>query len=53
MLQLPQRLGLDLADYVATGATIEETERETVEVIQYQVEWLKENGLPVPEYVET
>ena len=48
----------DLPGCVATGATIEEVEAEIREAIQFHVEGLREDGLPVPtgqsqvEYVE-
>jgi predicted RNase H-like HicB family nuclease len=39
----------DLPSCVATGNTIEETEREIREAIEFHIEGLIENGLPVPE----
>ncbi len=48
----------DLPGCVATGATIEEVEAEIREAIQFHVDGLREDGLPVPtgqsqvEYVE-
>ena len=48
----------DLPGCVATGATIQEVEREMREAIRFHIEGLKEDGLPVPqptsiaEYVE-
>jgi predicted RNase H-like HicB family nuclease len=48
----------DLPGCIATGATIEETEREIAEAIRFHVEGLREDGLQVPkarsraEYVE-
>jgi predicted RNase H-like HicB family nuclease len=38
----------DLPGCVATGFTIEETEREIREAIQFHIEGLIEDGLPVP-----
>ncbi|MEQ1545346.1 type II toxin-antitoxin system HicB family antitoxin [Methyloglobulus sp.] len=48
----------DLPGWVATGFTLEETESEIREAIQFHIEGLIEDGLPVPqpisvvEYVE-
>jgi predicted RNase H-like HicB family nuclease len=48
----------DLPGCVATGATIEEVEREIQEAIEFHIEGLRADGLPVPapssrvEYVE-
>jgi predicted RNase H-like HicB family nuclease len=48
----------DLPGCVATGATVEETEKEIREAIRFHIEGLKEDGLPIPkptsiaEYVE-
>jgi predicted RNase H-like HicB family nuclease len=48
----------DLPGCVATGATVEETERSIREAIEFHVEGLRADGLPVPapssrvEYVE-
>jgi predicted RNase H-like HicB family nuclease len=39
----------DLPGCVATGATIEETEREMREAIRFHIEGLREDGQPVPE----
>ena len=39
----------DLPGCVATGATVEEVERELSDAIRFHVEGLKEDGLPVPE----
>ena len=39
----------DLPGCVATGATVEATERLLREAIELHVEGLKEDGLPVPE----
>jgi predicted RNase H-like HicB family nuclease len=38
----------DLPGCVATGFTVEETEREIREAIQFHIEGLIEDGLPVP-----
>lgn len=48
----------DLPGCVATGQTVEETEREIREAIEFHLEGLREDGLPVPspqsqvEYIE-
>jgi predicted RNase H-like HicB family nuclease len=39
----------DLPGCVATGATIEETERSIREAIEFHVEGLRAGGLPIPE----
>jgi predicted RNase H-like HicB family nuclease len=39
----------DLPGCVATGASIEETEREIQEAIRFHLEGLRADGLPVPE----
>ena len=39
----------DLPGCVATGATREETEKNMFEAIQFHVEGLREDGLPIPE----
>lgn len=39
----------DLPGCVATGATVEETEREIGEAIKFHIEGLIEDGLPVPQ----
>ena len=39
----------DLPDCVATGETVEATERLLREAIEIHVEGVKEDGLPVPE----
>ena len=39
----------DLPGCVATGATIEETERAIREAIEFHLEGLREDGTPVPE----
>jgi predicted RNase H-like HicB family nuclease len=49
----------DLPGCVATGATVEEVEREIRDAIRFHIDGLREDGLPVPqptsiaEYVET
>ena len=40
---------LDLPGCVATGATIEETEREIQEAIEFHLEGLRADGLQIPE----
>ncbi|MGK2915891.1 MAG: type II toxin-antitoxin system HicB family antitoxin [Porticoccaceae bacterium] len=48
----------DLPGCVATGQTIEETEQQIREAIEFHLEELREDGLPIPspqsqvEYVE-
>ena len=48
----------DLPGCVATGATIEETQREIQEAIAFHLDGLKSDGLPIPqpssrvEYIE-
>jgi predicted RNase H-like HicB family nuclease len=39
----------DLPGCVATGATIEETEREIREAIEFHLEGLRDAGEPIPE----
>jgi predicted RNase H-like HicB family nuclease len=39
----------DLPGCVATGATLEEVEREIREAIEFHIEGLRENALPIPE----
>ena len=39
----------DLPGCVATGATVQEVERELREAIRFHIDGLKEDGLPVPE----
>jgi predicted RNase H-like HicB family nuclease len=39
----------DLPGCVATGATVEETERLLREAIELHVEGMREDGLPIPE----
>jgi predicted RNase H-like HicB family nuclease len=41
----------DLPGCVATGATVEETEREIREAIGFHIEGLIEDGLPIPQPV--
>lgn len=41
----------DLPGSVATGATIEEVETEIREAIEFHLEGLREDGLPIPEPV--
>lgn len=43
---------LDLPGCVATGNTVEETEREICEAIEFHIEGLIEDGLPVPQPAE-
>jgi predicted RNase H-like HicB family nuclease len=38
----------DLPGCVATGATIEETEQQIREAIEFHIRGLREDGLPVP-----
>jgi predicted RNase H-like HicB family nuclease len=38
----------DLPGCVATGDTVEETEREIKAAIRFHIDGLKEDGLPVP-----
>ncbi|BCU07670.1 type II toxin-antitoxin system HicB family antitoxin [Allochromatium tepidum] len=38
----------DLPGCIATGRTLEETEREIREAIEFHLEGLREDGLPVP-----
>jgi predicted RNase H-like HicB family nuclease len=48
----------DLPGCVATGATVEEVEREIREAIEFHIEGMRKDGLPVPrpsssvEYIE-
>ena len=48
----------DLPGCVATGATVEETESQIREAIEFHLEGLREDGVPIPqpasrvEYVE-
>lgn len=39
----------DLPGCVATGETLEETRRELREAIEFHIEGMREDGLPVPE----
>ncbi len=39
----------DLPGCVAVGDTVEETEREIQEAIEFHIEGLRADGLPVPE----
>ena len=39
----------DLPGCVATGSTIEETEKQIKEAIHFHIEGLKQDGLPIPE----
>ena len=39
----------DLPGCIATGDTVEEVEEQIREAIQFHIEGLKEDGLPVPE----
>lgn len=39
----------DLPGCVATGATVEETERSIREAIEFHVEGLRADGIPIPE----
>ena len=39
----------DLPGCVATGATVEETEREIREAIEFHLEGLRDAGEPIPE----
>jgi predicted RNase H-like HicB family nuclease len=39
----------DLPCCIATGYTIEETEREIREAIEFHIEGIIEDGLPIPE----
>ena len=41
----------DLPGCVATGYTVEETEREIREAIEFHIEGLIEDGLPIPQSV--
>jgi len=38
----------DLPGCVATGASVEEVEREIREAIEFHLEGLREDGLPIP-----
>ena len=39
----------DLPGCVATGQTIEDTSREITEAIEFHLEGLRDDGLPIPE----
>ncbi len=39
----------DLPGCVATGDTVEEVEREIQEAIEFHLEGMREDGLPIPE----
>lgn len=39
----------DLPGCIATGATVEETKREISEAIEFHLDGLREEGLPIPE----
>ncbi len=39
----------DLPGCIATGNTVEETEKNMYEAIEFHIEGLKEDNLPVPE----
>jgi predicted RNase H-like HicB family nuclease len=39
----------DLPGCVATGATVEETEREIQEAIEFHLEGMRADGQPIPE----
>jgi predicted RNase H-like HicB family nuclease len=39
----------DLPGCVATGATVEEAEREIRDAIAFHIEGMREDGLPIPE----
>ena len=39
----------DLPGCVATGATVEEVEREIQEAIEFHLEGMRADGLPIPE----
>ncbi|MDZ4791351.1 MAG: type II toxin-antitoxin system HicB family antitoxin [Hyphomicrobiales bacterium] len=39
----------DLPGCIATGATVEETEKLIAEAIAFHLEGMKEDGLPIPE----
>ena len=43
----------DLPGYLATVATMEETERLMREAIEFPIEGLREDGLPIPEPTTT
>jgi predicted RNase H-like HicB family nuclease len=39
----------DLPGYVATGSTVEETERKIHEAIELHIEGMMEDGVPIPQ----
>ncbi len=39
----------DLPGCITTGATVEETERNIREAIEFHLEGMREDGLPIPE----
>jgi predicted RNase H-like HicB family nuclease len=39
----------DLPGCVATGATVEEAESQIREAIEFHLEWLREDGLSIPQ----
>lgn len=39
----------DLPGCVATGATVEETEQQIREAIEFHISGLKDDGLPIPQ----
>jgi len=39
----------DLPGCIATGATVEETETSIREAIEFHIEGMREDGLPIPE----
>ncbi|MEX0783561.1 MAG: type II toxin-antitoxin system HicB family antitoxin [Dehalococcoidia bacterium] len=43
----------DVPGCIATGATMDETEREIREAIEFHLEGLREDGLPIPEPTTT
>jgi predicted RNase H-like HicB family nuclease len=43
----------DLPGCIATGYTIEETEREIHEAIEFHIEGMIEDGLPIPQPTST
>jgi len=43
----------DLPGCVATGATIEEAEAEIREAIEFHIDGLREDGLPIPQASST
>jgi predicted RNase H-like HicB family nuclease len=43
----------DLPGCIATGATLEEVEREIREAVAFHIEGMQEDGLPVPQPTST